>query len=1483
MSRFFFSSLAGSSEAQLHEVRADVNTALGQQSSVLGRVYVNLALNGVDVSGSSASVHLYVPVYVIDNLHQNFIFGNDLLSRHEQLSSNSHAYFSTDKADLENLSPGTTIFQLTEHCVRIPIMKAAGFLAPVHTEGVIKIPPNKPLAARGLIKPGLRLPNWIDHPVKFAPVSNLPQGLVLPETSHVFTGDVFCPVSLWNTTNKTIVLPHATHLGYLSPLAVSVTATDVTVTDTQDWTPSSNDGVQYLKKLLAARGVTSEAESEQFISEFLLNNSVTLPLSLEDTNPAPEMSPPTNERSTEELLAAIPIAHLGKDQQGQVLSLFSKYSDLLQRHKYHFSVNPEYTARLDMKPIPQPIIQKQIPLPPQAAPEVTKILEAMLKAGVIEECNEATPILSSLLITKKKDKGIRILLDSRTANQYTYRKHMRPIVLDEIFNALGGAKYVVSCDLANAYFQLKLRKTDRKYLAFRNPVSSRVYRYRCLPQGAINSAAFLQEAMADVLDGYHQFALIYMDDLLVYSNISFEDLMQKLEKIFVRFRRFKMLMKPEKIQICPPLLEFLGIAFKVGKFTTAHIPEWRIRGYRDQAIPKTKKALLSFLASVSYFRRFIPHYSDRVRLMTQASLPGKTGKPSDKVDWSPQLKQEYADLLVAINEHSTIQCPKTDRPFVAFSDASEHCASFLLMQPDEHNKLKLVAAISRIFPKSQAHAHIYSKELVSLTTGIESLQYYLRFCTGLHVFTDSKGLALAALTKYSNPYLTRKLMFLSQFPIKITHVSSLGNVLSDHLSRYHRFNPKEKEEPRQLLSPGDACKLLEAVRFDDIQFSSDDVERMLKSCSPIPAPTSKQRSSSSFRASAPRQMDTSKLAPRALPTRKIRQPRTYVNRSLSPSHRPYASSSPSFSPAPIPEKKETFSSYQTEADQDYAKLMLGNRYEFTPEQWEQKCQTLLSDCSEPPIQCNHVNISVSPPDNKFNCLLPSSEFISQNPKVLPRVLSLQSLDKPRLMTSDDCFFLPPISIYSAKVTPAPFPPKPEEKVINSVLHPSSLSFCCPDNENDKDCEHSTTPSSFYAISTIPHRNAISPSDFVTCQRNDPYISGRMDYFMDHPQAPFCYVDGIFCHKSQSGAKKVLLPKILLPHLTTMYHYQFGNHSSVNKIYNTVAHRYFRPHLKADIAKLVKDCALCTVCQPLSKSYLQGAFEQPTEPRTKYGIDFIPSLSPVDGFRNILVVVDYASGVVRLFPTKDRKAADIINALRMVQMFDCTSIPFLRSDGEPALSSKEFLSFVEENGIFFEQTAAFNPQANGRCERMVGEVKKGLFHLAKSFPDSWPYFLPAICLSHNKLVSSSLNISPELYHFGSETPHPSSLLYFEAPFSLQRIIDTRKEANSRRVAKQEKQRAVESGAQTQRRLAYAPGMLVETLTTKAKRGGPFEAVFHGPYLIKAVKKNGYSVELESLCGKFIRRKVSMRHIKLAPGKYGHLIQSPTQLPSVSEST
>ena len=178
---------------------------------------------------------------------------------------------------------------------------------------------------------------------------------------------------------------------------------------------------------------------------------------------------------------------------------------------------------IQLKPNAKLIQQKGRPIPIHLQPAVCKEIEKLTKNGHIEKATDIGEncFVSPAVITVKKDKTIKIALDSRKLNEITVkRKAQMEALISRISrkNAVGEADeiWISKFDLDYVYGQLPLSKNARDLCVFAVTGGNFTGYYRFLKgfYGLADIPVIFQEKIDQLLEKKHP---AWLDDILVVT------------------------------------------------------------------------------------------------------------------------------------------------------------------------------------------------------------------------------------------------------------------------------------------------------------------------------------------------------------------------------------------------------------------------------------------------------------------------------------------------------------------------------------------------------------------------------------------------------------------------------------------------------------------------------------------------------------------------------------------------------------------------------------------------------------------------------------------------------------------------------------------------------------------------------------------------------------------------------------------------------
>ena len=247
------------------------------------------------------------------------------------------------------------------------------------------------------------------------------------------------------------------------------------------------------------------------------------------------------------------IGNIGPEYQ-QLLMLIEKYKD-------SFSKSDEDIGYCDLvkhRIITTDDVPVKLPhrrVPPHQWPEVRESLKRMLATGIIRP--SSSTYAAAVVVVRKSSGKLRICLDYRQLNLKTHKDAYPLPRIDEALEALKGAKYFSSIDLAHGFHQVAIEDKDIEKTAFRVGTGG-LFEFTRMPMGLCNSpATFMRLMDLGFGDLNFQSILIYLDDILLFGS-SPEELLKRTDIVLSRLASMNLKIQPEKCHWFQEQLHYLG-------------------------------------------------------------------------------------------------------------------------------------------------------------------------------------------------------------------------------------------------------------------------------------------------------------------------------------------------------------------------------------------------------------------------------------------------------------------------------------------------------------------------------------------------------------------------------------------------------------------------------------------------------------------------------------------------------------------------------------------------------------------------------------------------------------------------------------------------------------------------------------------------------------------------------------------------------------
>ena len=311
----------------------------------------------------------------------------------------------------------------------------------------------------------------------------------------------------------------------------------------------------------------------------------------------------------------------------------------------------------------------------------------MLDANVIRRSR--SPWSFPVVIVDKKDGSKRFCVDFRKLNQIS-KKNSYPLpLIDDILALLGNAKFFSSLDLKSGYWQVLMDEKDKEKKTA-SACHRGLYEFNVIPFGLSNAPAIFQELMSVVLQECSEFATAYLDDILIFSSTSEEHLIH-LNIIFQKLRQYKLKLKPKKCSFLKTVTNYLAFVIDEQGIKP---DQKKVEAIRSLPVPTCVGEVRSFVGMCSYYRRFIPNFSQIAE-----SIIALTRKYAH-FKWTNVHQKAFEFIKDSLTTVHLLVYPNCNKPYTNYTDASDTCIGACLTQTCDSDE-KPIYYLSHTLSKSQ--------------------------------------------------------------------------------------------------------------------------------------------------------------------------------------------------------------------------------------------------------------------------------------------------------------------------------------------------------------------------------------------------------------------------------------------------------------------------------------------------------------------------------------------------------------------------------------------------------------------------------------------------------------------------------------------------------------------------------------------------------------------------------------------------------------
>ncbi|KAA0052109.1 Enzymatic polyprotein [Cucumis melo var. makuwa] len=390
---------------------------------------------------------------------------------------------------------------------------------------------------------------------------------------------------------------------------------------------------------------------------------------------------------------------------------------------------------------------------------------------------KARPIqMNKDLVKAEKERGVpRLVINYKPLNKVL--KWIRyPIPnRQDLLKRITLAKVFSKFDMMSGFWQIQIHPSDRYKKAFNVPFGQ--FQWNVMPFGLKNAPSEFQKIMNDIFNQYQEFTIVYIDDVLVFSNTV--DQHFKHLRVFLNVIKSNgLVVSQPKIKLFQTKIRFLGYEINQGIIKPIQQSLEFVDKFPDVIQDKTQ--LQRFLGCVNYIGDFI-------RDLRSICLPLYDRLKKNPKPWTDEHTRAVQSIKSLAKSIPCLSLVDEQAKLIIDTDASDIGYGGILKQ-ELNGKISIVRYHSGIWNSAQRNYSTVKKEVLAIVLSVQKFQGGLINKEFL-VRTDSKARKFIfekdVKNLISKQIFARWQAILSCFDFKIEPIKGSENSLADYLSREH--------------------------------------------------------------------------------------------------------------------------------------------------------------------------------------------------------------------------------------------------------------------------------------------------------------------------------------------------------------------------------------------------------------------------------------------------------------------------------------------------------------------------------------------------------------------------------------------------------------------------------------------------------------------------------------------------------------------------
>ena len=340
-------------------------------------------------------------------------------------------------------------------------------------------------------------------------------------------------------------------------------------------------------------------------------------------------------------------------------------------------------------------------------------MDRLVSSGILTKVH-SSKWASPVVTVYKKDGSFRICADVKgTVNKHIHKVNSPLATVDEVISSIGNAQVFSKIDLSQAFMQLPIHSSYKKYLVI-NTVHG-LYQFNYLPFGLSASPGIFQAFISKVLANIPG-VICYQDDILVMSSdVSSHN--NILREVLSKLKEAGLKLNVKKCKLFTDQVEYLGYIFD--KFGTHANPD-KISAIKQAPVPTNVKQVQCFIGLCNFYSRFIPSFASHMSPL-YALL-----QKDVEFCWKKEHQQSFDSIKELFISSNILQHFNPNFETCIETDSSSYGLGAVLLQrkSSSHSWLP-VQFVSRTLNSSEKNYSQLEREGLSVIFGTSKFRNFL--------------------------------------------------------------------------------------------------------------------------------------------------------------------------------------------------------------------------------------------------------------------------------------------------------------------------------------------------------------------------------------------------------------------------------------------------------------------------------------------------------------------------------------------------------------------------------------------------------------------------------------------------------------------------------------------------------------------------------------------------------------------------------------